>query len=68
MRSGSLKLCTLNVNGLYNRFKRKALMKRVREAGWDIILFQETHSDASVTSLWKSEWDGQALFANGDLA
>ena len=68
MRSDTLKLCSLNVNGLRNRVKRKALMKRVREAGWDIILFQETHSDANVTSLWKSEWGGQAYFANGDSA
>ena len=68
MRSDTLKLCSLNVNGLRNRVKRKAIMKRVREAGWDIILFRETHSDANVTSLWKSEWGGQAYFANGDSA
>ena len=64
----TLKLCSLNVNGRRDKVKRNSIFGRLRQKGWDVIFLQETHCDNNVVSLWKTEWGGDAYFANGDSA
>lgn len=61
----SLSLVTLNVNGLRNPAKRRAIFKSLRKKKPDVIFLQETHSTKEVEKLWSSEWGGKVLFAHG---
>lgn len=61
----NLDLITLNVNGLRNTVKRRAIFKLLRKRGADLVLIQETHSTREIEKLWSSEWGGSILFAHG---
>ena len=59
------KLLSLNVRGLINPKKRRAIFKYARDRA-DLILLQETHSDTSSEEQWKHEWGGNIYFSHGN--
>ena len=61
----NLHLCTFNVNGLCMRDKLRAIYQKLRDSLYDIIFIQETHCTVDIQHIWKSEWRGDAIFANG---
>ena len=60
----SLKLLTLNVRGLRDNIKRRAIFNFYRNKG-DIICLQETHSEENDEQGWAMEWGGDILFSHG---
>ena len=52
----NLNIVTLNVRGLNNRVKRRAIFRG----------FQETHSTREIENFWKNEWYGKVVYAHGD--
>ena len=60
-----IKLISLNVNGIANQTKRRAIFKYVRDRA-DIAFLQETHSVKSLEKVWKAEWGGDIIFAHGE--
>lgn len=72
-RSPSLRLLSLNVNGLRDRDKRRCLFNLLERDRWDIILLQETHhSSAEEGAAWAQEgpaglrcnWSGPAFWCH----
>lgn len=59
---GRLDLISLNVRGLRDIDKRKALFLFVKQREAQIILFQETHSCDNDLKFWKSQWGDSAFF------
>lgn len=59
---GRLDLISLNVRGLRDIDKRKALFLFVKQREDQIILFQETHSCDNDLKFWKSQWGDSAFF------
>ena len=60
-----LNILTCNVRGLGNHVKRKQIFQYLRNKNIDIAFVQETHGTASSKRIWKSQWGGKAIFANG---
>ena len=58
-------LLSLNVRGLRDSIKRKAILRWVTKKTCDIVFLQETHSDFDVERNWRSEWDGPVFFSHG---
>lgn len=72
-RSPSLRLLSLNVNGLRDKDKRRCLFNLLERDKWDIILLQETHhSSAEEGAAWAQEgpsglrcnWSGPAFWCH----
>jgi len=61
----SLTCISLNVRGLQNEPKRRAQFIWAKKEEVDVIFFQETHSSASVESIWKNQWGSDAFFSHG---
>ena len=55
-------MCSLNVNGLNNRLKRKKIFKELHRYKYDLCLIQETYSTVECEQMWKNEW-GEVLFS-----
>ena len=61
-----LSLVSLNINGLKNDKKRKALFTLLRSNNYDIIFLQETHCHLKQEQKrWSLEWDGQSIWCLG---
>ena len=60
----SLKIVSLNVRGLRDNTKRKAMFLFIRKTDANIILLQETHSSDTDSTFWKSQWGDQAYFSH----
>ena len=60
----SLKLLSLNVRGLGNFRKHRAIYTWCRKQKADLIFLQETHSTKTTESQWKKEWGSQILFSH----
>lgn len=60
-----LNIVSLNVRGLKNNTKRRALFNWVREQKADVTFFQETYSNETDELLWKNEYGGNILFVHG---
>ena len=60
-----VRILSLNVRGISNRKKRRAIFQYVRERA-DIALLQETHSTVEVEKVWSNEWGGQIIFNHGE--
>ena len=58
-------LLSLNVRGLNNETKRKALFDWLRKQSAQIIFLQETYSTQALESKWEQEWGGKIIFAHG---
>ena len=53
------------MRGLANENKRRKIFNFYRPRA-DIILIQESHSEANTISIWKNEWGGQILASHGE--
>lgn len=60
-----VKMWTYNARGLGNFEKRKQLYLLFKNKELDVILVQETHAVDDISHLWKSQWGGNIMFANG---
>lgn len=61
----SLKIVSLNVNGLGSAIKRRVIFSKLRAQKADICLVQETHSTPDTGFLSAREWGGQILYSHG---
>ena len=60
-----LKFASLNLRGLRNENKRRAMFNYLRRPKYDLICLQETHSNVGDEMLWKAEWGGQIIMSHG---
>lgn len=60
----SLKIVSLNVRGLRDIIKRKAIFLFIRKTDTNIIFLQETHSCDTDSTFWKGQWGDQAYFSH----
>ena len=65
MVSDDFKLLSLNVRGLSNFKKRRAVFTWCRKQKASIIFLQETHSTKDKEKQWKAEWGAPIEFAHG---
>ena len=63
--SRKLKLLSLNVRGLRNQNKRRAIFSYLKSQRATIYCLQETYSLANDEKVWSSEWDGQIIYSHG---
>lgn len=61
----SLKIVSMNVNGLNMDAKRRIIFDHLRQSKADIIFLQETHATSTIERIWEKEWGGAAFFNNG---
>lgn len=61
----SLNVISLNVRGIRDITKRKAIFLFCRRTEADLILLQETHSCESDTKFWRTQWGNTAYFSHG---
>ena len=61
----SLRMISLNVRGIGNFRKRRAMFTWCRKQKADVIFLQETHSTENCESQWKKEWGSLISFSNG---
>ena len=61
----SIKFLSLNVRGLSNFHKRRAIFSWCRKQKADLIFLQETHSTTERQDQWRKEWDASVLFSHG---
>ena len=59
------KLVSLNVRGLSNFRKRRAIFTWCRKQKTDLIFLQETHSTKAGEYKWKKEWGSEIIFSHG---
>lgn len=60
-----LNIVSLNVRGLRDDIKRKAIFLFCRRYNADFIFLQETHSAASDSKFWKAQWGDMVYFSHG---
>lgn len=58
-------IVSLNVRGLRDDIKRKAIFLFCRRYNADFIFLQETHSAASDSKFWKAQWGDMIYFSHG---
>ncbi len=58
LRMTRLKCISINVNGLHDNKKRRAIFNWLHKKSYDIVLLQETHCDSDKYKLWSREWSG----------
>ena len=58
------KLLSINVRGLVNDKKRRAIFDKHRFNA-DLLILQETHSSPEIEGIWTNEWGGKSIFAHG---
>ena len=58
-------MISLNVRGIGNFRKRRAMFTWCRKQKADVIFLQETHSTKNCESQWKKEWDSLISFSHG---
>lgn len=59
----SLSVLSLNVRGLRDVVKRKAIFLFCKRSDADLIFLQETHSEGADMTFWKTQW-GNMIFAS----
>ena len=63
--SHRLKLISLNVRGLRNHNKRRAIFSYLKAQKATIFCLQETYSSPEDEKVWSAEWGGNTLFSHG---
>ena len=58
-------LVSLNVRGLNNVSKRRAVFNWFENRKFDVVLLQETYTTIHSESLWNREWKGPIFYAHG---
>lgn len=61
---GDFRIASLNINGARNPLKRAQLHLLSRIKRLDVLLLQETHSDARNAADWALEWEGLSLLSH----
>lgn len=61
----NFKLTSLNVRGLNECKKRRAILRKLKLQQNDICLLQETHCSLPSEHICKNEWGGNVFFSNG---
>ena len=61
----SFSFLSLNVRGLKNSVKRKAIFLFCKEERANCIFFEETHSELTDERFWKTQWGDEIFFAHG---
>ena len=61
----SIKLISINVRGLRDVVKRRAIFNYYRQRS-DILFIQETHSCKTDEIVWESEWGGDIIYGHGE--
>ena len=61
----TLRIVTLNVNGLNDETKRRAIFNYYRQRA-DVLCLQETHCVKEQESQWTNEWGGPAFYSHGE--
>ena len=61
----NLKILSLNVRGLRNAGKRRAIFSYLKNQKASIFCLQETFSKKDDEKIWTSEWGGKILFSHG---
>ena len=60
-------ICNLNVRGIGELRKHRQVFNYLKQANYNIICLQETHSDESSKQLWKKQWhNGEIFFSHGE--
>jgi len=59
------KILSLNVRGMRNYEKRKAIFLWISKQNADAIFLQETYSTKEVEYFWTLQWKGEIFFAHG---
>ena len=63
--SHKLKLLSLNVRGLRNKRKRRAIFSYSKAPKGKIFCLQETYSLVEDERVWSGEWGNNILFSHG---
>ena len=61
----SVKIVTLNVRGLRDTNKRKAVFNWSKKNKFDIVFLQETYSSQSDENIWEREWGNAVIWSHG---
>lgn len=64
----TIKVVTLNVNGIQNKIKRHKILTYLRSLNCDIAKLQETHLNAEQSKNLKQQWVGQFFSSSGSQA
>ena len=67
MATNAYKIFSLNVRGIGNSQKRRAIFEKHRIHA-DILVLQETHSIEEEEKIWENEWGGKIIFSHGTSA
>ena len=62
----SLKIFSNNVKGIRGVIKRKKLFKFCSNLPCQYFCLQETHSDVTSETEWKTDWGGNIIFSHGN--
>ena len=65
--SRKLKLLSLNVRGLRNVNKRRAIFSYLKAQKAAILCLHETYSSAEDEKVWSAEWGGKIFFSHGSI-
>ena len=60
----TFKVFSLNVRGVADEVKRKAIFQKHRKNA-DLLILVETHSSVETEKIWENEWGGKAIFCHG---
>lgn len=63
-----VRICSYNARGLGDFAKRKQVFTLLKHKKIDIALIQETHATDTEINLWRSQWGGKVMYANGTSA
>ena len=58
----NLVFLSLNVRGLSNARKRRAIFTWCKKQNADVVFLQETHSTKSTENMWNKSWGGDAIY------
>ena len=61
----SLSILSLNVRGMRDTVKRKALFLFCKRSEADIVMLQETHSFELDVKFWRSQWGNTIHYSHG---
>ena len=60
-----IRVCSLNANGLRNKFKRRSIFRILKQKQYDVICLQETNITDNIKDVWGMEWGGQFFYSPG---
>ena len=59
----SVRIITLNVCGLGNTTKRRAIFNYYRNK-CDVLCIQESHSTSEIENIWQNKWGGKIIITH----